>query len=394
MLRSILKLSPLAVVACASDIGITKQAQCDGVLQQQEETVDAPFDVDQDGAFDGANPDCAATYAAVDLDCDDADPDIRPGVVELQCNGVDDDCAAETPDGADVDADGYSACEDCADAEPGVNPGTLEVACNLVDDDCDEATPDGVDADGDGATACDDCNDSDAAVDPAGAEVACNGVDDDCDEATADGADVDGDGYSECEDCADAEPAVNPGTLEVACNLIDDDCDGATPDGVDADADGATACDDCNDANSAVRPGAIEVACNGVDDDCDPATLDEECGESDYTDTWNLDDVIEYSCTFGVVTIDFERVLITDAYPDVTVNALGSGAQPGEMDGTFSSSTEFSAEQIVRGSCTEVYAFAGTFTSMTTFEGTFTADFVGSGCFDCANQSWIVTGSR
>ncbi|MDP2312839.1 MAG: putative metal-binding motif-containing protein [Pseudomonadota bacterium] len=323
-------LLPLVLVACASDIGITKQAQCDAVLQQQEDTVDAPFDVDGDGAFDGANPDCAATYAAIDLDCDDADPEIRPGKPELECNGVDDDCDPATPDGEDVDADGYTACEDCADAVAEVSPGALEVACNSLDDDCDEATLDGADADGDGLTACTDCDDTDAAV---------------VGDFTVD---LDGDGWTQCNDCDDTDIDAFPGGSEVCDNAVDDDCNGL------------------------------------VDDGC----------VSDYTDTWSLDDTIAYTCTFGVVTMDFERVLITDAYPDVTVNSLGSGAQPGEMTGVFTSSTAFSAEQVVRGSCTEVYTFAAEFTSMTTFDGTFTADFVGSGCFDCASQSWSFTGSR
>lgn len=349
MTRSFFPVLPLLLVACASDIGITKQSQCDGVLQQQEETVDAPFDVDGDGAFDGTNPDCAATYAEVDLDCNDADPDIRPGVAEVDCNGLDDDCDDATPDGDDIDADGFSACEDCADAEPEVNPGTLEVACNAIDDDCDATTSDGVDADGDGATACDDCNDSDTAVGPGATEVACNEVDDDCDIATLDGNDLDGDGWSQCDDCDDTDVGAFPGGTEVCDNEVDDNCDG---------------------------------------------DVDEGC-VSDYTGTWTLDDTIAYSCTFGIVTIDFERVLVTDASPDITVNVLGSGAQPGEMDGTFTSSTDFSVEQVVRGSCTEVYTFEGSFTSLTSFEATFTAEFVGgSGCFDCANQSWTVTGSR
>lgn len=257
-------LPALLLAACASDIGVTKQAQCDGVLQQQEDTVDAPFDAHGDGAFDGANPDCAATYAAVHLDCDDADPDIRPGAAEVECNGVDDDCDATTPDGHDVDAD----------------------------------------------------------------------------------------------------------------------------------EDGASVCDDCDDADPGIGPGVTEIACNGVDDDCDAATLDDEGCVTDYTGAWTLDDTVAYSCTFGVVTIEFDRVLITDANPAVTVDALGSGAQPGEMTGTFSSSTTFSAEQTVRGTCTEVYTFEGAFPSMTTLEGTFSVEFVGSGCFDCVNQSWDVTGVR
>ena len=347
MRRALGSLVLLLVAGCGTDIAITKQAVCDGVLQPGEETPDGPFDVDQDGAFDGANPGCAATYQATLLDCDDADPAVRPGADEVGCNGIDDDCTADTPDGDDVDADGFSACDDCADADATVNPGATEVSCNAVDDDCDAATIDGVDADLDG--------------------------------------------YTACIDCADADAVVNPGAAEITCNGIDDDCDAGTPDGADLDLDGWTQCDDCDDTSDIAHPSATEACDNGADDDCDGA-IDENC-LSDYTGTWDLDDTIAYDCAWSNVLIDFDRVLISDDSPDVSVDALGSGIQPGEMAGTFSSATAFSAEQVLRGTCNEFYTLSAEFTSMTTFEATFTAEFTGS-CFDCRNQSWTVSGSR
>ena len=39
-------------------------------------------------------------------------------VLDLGCNGFDDDCSADTPDEGDGDADGFSACVDCDDAIP------------------------------------------------------------------------------------------------------------------------------------------------------------------------------------------------------------------------------------------------------------------------------------
>lgn len=343
----------LAVVAllagCGSDIGVTKQSVCDGVKQQGEDTVDQPFDVDGDGAFDAANPDCAATYAAIYLDCDDADPTI-PADAEVMCNAIDDDCNAETPDGADRDGDGYSECDDCADSVAEVNPGAIEVGCNELDDDCNADTPDGVDADGDGATACSDCN--------------------------------------------DASTDIGPGASEVVCNGVDDDCNADTPDGADADGDGWTQCDECDDNNAGAYPGGTEICDNGVDDDCN-GDIDDGC-ISDYTDTWTLDDALTYQCIWGLINIDFNRVLIEDAYPLVTVDALGSGSQPGQMTGSFTTSTQFTADLTVPGSCREVYTFEANFTSDTTIEGTFSAEFIGSSsaCFDCTSQSWTFTGSR
>lgn len=95
--------------ACNTDVGITGAAICDGIAQEGEETVDAPFDADGDGFFDGANPGCAATYPAELLDCHDGNPDANPQGFELTCNGIDDDCDASTSDSED------EVCDDGVD---------------------------------------------------------------------------------------------------------------------------------------------------------------------------------------------------------------------------------------------------------------------------------------
>jgi hypothetical protein len=334
--------------ACGQDIGVTKSALCDGQAQPSEATVDQPFDVDEDGFFDGANLDCQAAYAADRLDCDDHDPAVHPGAPEVTCNDVDDDCDATTLDGPDADVDGVSACTDCDDAN--------------------------------------------AAVSPALSEVACNGLDDDCDVATLDGADADLDGFSTCSDCADEDPGVSPGQAEVTCNGIDDDCNSATLDADDVDGDGASACVDCDDGDNTRAPSLSEVCDNGIDDDCD-SEVDEGC-VLDRTGTWDLDTRVSYTCTFGLVSIDFDTVFVEDTYPTITVTSTGSGSQPGTMTGSFVTATDFDVSRTISGSCDEVYALTGTFTSETTFTGTFTASFVGGrACYDCANQSWTVNGT-
>ncbi len=172
----------LFLAACGNDFSATKQSVCDGVAQASEETVDAPFDADGDGAFDAANPQCIETYGIENLDCDDGNPDVRPGKPELPCNDYDDDCDATTIDSEDLDSDGANSCIDCNDADAAMSPGFVEVACNAIDDDCDATTEDATDADGDGVAACaGDCDDMNSARKPGNAEVCDNGVDEDCD---------------------------------------------------------------------------------------------------------------------------------------------------------------------------------------------------------------------
>ncbi|MEZ4317776.1 MAG: MopE-related protein [Myxococcota bacterium] len=289
------------------------------------------------GHFGGPDLDTAFWYADLDgdgvhkgLDCDDSNPSVYPGAVEILCNGIDEDCGG-SPDSADADSDGYTTCAgDCNDLDPAVNPGATEVSCNGKDDDCNSATPDGPDGDGDGVAACLDCDDADPARFPGNPET-CDGVDNDCDLAIDNGVtatdwyvDGDGDGFgdafdsSSCQqpagtsatstDCDDTNAAVYPGAPET-CDGADNDCDGLTDDAdpgvvasrfyADLDDDnfgddtdpGSIACSqpagtaivqgDCNDADPTIFPLAVEACPDGIDNDCDGLV---DTDDPDYTD--------------------------------------------------------------------------------------------------------------
>ncbi|MEZ4317795.1 MAG: putative metal-binding motif-containing protein [Myxococcota bacterium] len=109
----------------------------------------------------------------------------------------------------DFDGDGWGAEEDCDDQDPNVNPGTLDV-CDGIDNDCDgQIDPDvsirvWPDADGDGF------GDGSAPIDLFG-----------CDMPRPDGAVANG------VDCDDTNAGISPIADDVPGNGIDEDCDGS-----------------------------------------------------------------------------------------------------------------------------------------------------------------------
>jgi len=340
---------------------------CDDVTDEQTGAVTWYRDIDNDGYGDPRGEtvaDCRRPegYSLLPLDCDDAHAGINPGSPEL-CDALDNDCngAADYligPGNAeDDDRDGAPdlACpgvgNDCNDWQPDQRPGAPEL-CDGVDNDCDDLTDETldaitwfVDADGDdfgdalGAqvVACSevsgfsatpgDCDDADPDFSPIARDL-CDGLDNDCDGVLDEDAlhlayypDQDGDGYSggvavlACapppehtdlpSDCAPLDPGRHPGVGET-CNGIDEDCDGTVDEGTQlsgfADLDGdlrgdpdspILACigsagfsqssDDCDDADPSVNGTQSEI-CDEIDNDCDDV-VDENKASTD----WYLD---------------------------------------------------------------------------------------------------------
>lgn len=98
---------------------IDELAGCEAVAVSDERIADA----DGDGATKPG-------------DCDDRNAAIRPGVVDVPENGVDEDCSGADAVNLDRDRDGFLRPTDCNDANPRINPGARDIPGNRVDEDC------------------------------------------------------------------------------------------------------------------------------------------------------------------------------------------------------------------------------------------------------------------
>lgn len=233
---------------------------------------------------------------------------------------------------ADNDGDTFTECQnDCNDTNPNIKPGGTEI-CNAADDDCDGSIDEGLafntfyrDADNDSfgdpnntTQSCSsapvgyvanntDCNDSNPAINPLASEVPCDNVDQRCNGAGDEAPDADADTFDVCgsgdpinpdgkaADCLDTSATVFPGATEIICNGVDNSCNGSADEAPDGDFDGADRCTttdpfnpdglvaDCDDANPNRAPQLAEI-CDDIDNDCDGTADDGLANSTFYRD--------------------------------------------------------------------------------------------------------------
>jgi hypothetical protein len=291
----------------------------------------------------------------------------------------------------DDDGDGYDICDDCDDTNANVNPGVEEILCNDIDDNCDGQVDEGAidgcmdptacnynadatcedgtctyptlwfaDADGDGlgdansslwsctppdgyVTDSSDCYDLDANVNPNMPENPCNGIDDNCNGIIDEGQ------IFGCIDplaCNyDPEATCDDGSCNVATLWYDDD-DG---DGFGDPGDAVWSLDqpigfvqdntDCDDQNADLNPLAVEIPCNGLDDNCD-GQFDEGVNiggcmdplACNYNPDATCDDASCYYETIWFLDNDGDGVGVLSVVAFGCEPPLGYAAIPGDCD--------------------------------------------------------------
>jgi hypothetical protein len=115
---------------------------CDGEIDE-----DVLLTLYQDADGDGWGDDAVTTEGCEPSegwvldggDCDDEDPAFNPAASEEDCADPHDYNCDGSVGYADLDGDGWAACEECNDTNPEVNPGMVEL-CDDIDNDCDGVT--------------------------------------------------------------------------------------------------------------------------------------------------------------------------------------------------------------------------------------------------------------
>lgn len=274
---------------------------------------------------------CQGRLGAQD-DCDDSDWTVYPGAIEL-FDGKDNDCDGavdeDTLANGDQDGDGYTAKtasygskDDCDDSNPAVHPGAVEV-CNNIDDDCNHEADDSVvfpkarcgievnDTVVPGKMVC--TTTGEVACSTNGPDEVCDGYDNDYDGQFDEGFNiavscVAGQGSCQafgvyvCDGLNASRCDATPGTPSAeVCDDLDNDCDGEVDEGFglgNACSVGTGACQAagalvCKADGTGAECDATEGTptaeiCDGIDNDCD-GIVDND-GDADGDGVYNCTD--------------------------------------------------------------------------------------------------------